>query len=43
MTDEERISKSDFVIYNDEKQMVIPQVLKIHEAIIKMSPGISMQ
>ncbi len=35
MKDEERIEKSDFVIYNDEKQLVIPQVLKIHSALIK--------
>lgn len=43
LTDEERISRSDFVIHNDEKQMVIPQVLKIHDALVKMSPGIMMQ
>ena len=35
MSDEEKVSKSDFVIYNDEKQLVIPQVLKIHEALLK--------
>lgn len=35
MSDEEKIAKSDFVIYNDEKQLVIPQVLKIHEALLK--------
>lgn len=42
ISDEERISRSDFVIYNDEKQMVIPQVLKVHEALIKSSPAILM-
>ena len=35
MSDEERIKKSDFVIYNDEKQLLIPQVLKIHNALVK--------
>ncbi len=35
ITDEELIKRSDFVIYNDEKQMVIPQVLKAHEGIFK--------
>lgn len=35
MSDEEKIAKSDFVIYNDEKQLVVPQVLKIHEALLK--------
>lgn len=30
MPEEEKISKSDFVIYNDEKQLVLPQVLEIH-------------
>lgn len=30
MSDEEKIKLSDFVIYNDEKQLVVPQVLKLH-------------
>lgn len=34
MNDEEKIKRSDFVIYNDEKQLLIPQVLKIHEELI---------
>jgi dephospho-CoA kinase len=29
-SDEEKISRSDFVITNDEQQLVIPQVLEIH-------------
>ena len=33
ITDEERISRSNFVIYNDEKQMLIPQVIRLHEAV----------
>lgn len=35
MNDEDRISRSDYTIVNDEQQMLIPQVLKIHEAILK--------
>lgn len=35
MNDEERIVLSDFVIHNDEKQLVIPQVLKIHSILVK--------
>jgi dephospho-CoA kinase len=35
MNDEERISRSDFVIYNDEKQLLIPQVLKIPSALLE--------
>ena len=35
MNDEELILRSDFVIYNDEKQLLIPQVLKIHGVLIK--------
>lgn len=35
MSDEEKINKSDFLIHNDEKQMLIPQVLKIHALLSK--------
>lgn len=37
LSDEELIKRSDFIIYNDEKQMLIPQVLSIHQAILKSS------
>lgn len=30
---EEKIKKADFVIYNDERELLIPQVLRIHESI----------
>ncbi len=33
-SDEEKIKRSDFVIYNDNKSLIIPQVLKIHEDIV---------
>lgn len=35
-SDEEKIKRSDFVIYNDEQQLVIPQVLAIHEQLLKL-------
>jgi dephospho-CoA kinase len=31
MSQEEKIKKSDFVIKNDESELVVPQVLKLHE------------
>lgn len=34
LNDEELIKRSDFVIYNDERQMLVPQVLKIHGEIM---------
>lgn len=34
LSDEEKISKSQFVIVNDEQSLLIPQVLKIHEELI---------
>ncbi|NQY67982.1 MAG: dephospho-CoA kinase [Flavobacteriales bacterium] len=33
--DEERISRSDFVINNDDSEMLLPQIVKIHEEIIR--------
>ena len=37
LSDEEKIKKADFVIYNDEQQLLIPQVLKIHKELINKS------
>jgi dephospho-CoA kinase len=33
---EEKIKKADFVIYNNEDKLVIPQVLEIYEALTKL-------
>ncbi len=33
MPDEEKIKKSDFVIQNDNEQLILPQILKIHKEI----------
>jgi dephospho-CoA kinase len=35
ITDEIRISMSDFVIYNNDKDMIIPAIIKIHNEIIE--------
>ena len=35
-SDEEKIKRSDYIIYNDEQQLVIPQVLAIHETILTL-------
>ncbi len=35
MSDEERNSRSDFIIVNDEKQLLLPQILKVHSQLIK--------
>jgi dephospho-CoA kinase len=31
LSDEEKITRSDFVIWNDDKTLVIPQILEIHK------------
>jgi dephospho-CoA kinase len=36
MSEEERIERSDFVIANDETQLVIPQVLAIHKQLTSL-------
>lgn len=36
MSDEEKIKRSDFVIYNDEDKMVIPQVLSINAQLLQV-------
>lgn len=37
MDEEEKLKKCDFVILNDEKQLVIPQVLDIHKKILAIA------
>ncbi len=37
MNEEEKLSLCDFVIANDEQQMVIPQVLKLHERFLHLA------
>ena len=35
MSDDERLSMADFVVYNDESQLLIPQVLRMHELALR--------
>jgi dephospho-CoA kinase len=35
MADEEKVKMADYVIYNDDRQMLIPQVLSLHDQFIK--------
>jgi dephospho-CoA kinase len=37
MPEEEKIKKADFVIQNDETELIVPQVLKLHERFIAMN------
>ena len=37
MDEEEKIRLCDFVITNDEKEMVIPQVLALHQKILQLA------
>lgn len=38
-TEEQRNSKADYIIYNDENRLVIPQVLKIHNELLQIAGG----
>jgi dephospho-CoA kinase len=37
MNEEKKLSLCDFIIINDEQQLVIPQVLELHEKLLKLS------
>ena len=37
MPDEEKVAKSDFVIKNVENKLLIPQVLELHEKLLKLA------
>ncbi len=39
MDEEEKLRLCDYVIVNDEKQMLIPQVLALHEKFLERQPG----
>ncbi|MEI9919025.1 MAG: dephospho-CoA kinase [Bacteroidota bacterium] len=38
MPDSEKVSRADFVIVNDESQLVIPQVIAIHQRLLSSLP-----
>ena len=35
ISEEEKIKRSDFVIYNDDRQLVLPQVLALHKKLLE--------
>ncbi len=37
MNEEEKMKRCDFIIYNDERQLLIPQVLAVHEKLLVMA------
>ena len=37
LPEEEKVKRADHVIYNDDSQLVIPQVLKLHEEFLKIA------
>jgi len=37
MKEEERIAKANFVIVNDESQLLIPQVVQLHNQLLQLS------
>lgn len=37
MDEEEKIKRCDFVVFNDEKQLLIPQVIRLHETLISLA------
>ncbi len=37
LTEEEKIKQSDYVIYNDNKTLILPQILEIHQKLISIS------
>lgn len=37
MNEEEKLKKADYVIYNDENRLVIPQVLDLHQQFLSMA------
>jgi dephospho-CoA kinase len=39
--DEEKMKRADEVIYNDETQLVVPQVLRLHDKFLSISKPIS--
>jgi dephospho-CoA kinase len=41
MTDEERIKRSDYIINNSEKDMIIPSVIEIHQSMLSYINSIS--
>ncbi len=39
MKEEEKLNRCDFILVNNEQVMLIPQVLNLHEKLLKLSPS----
>ena len=39
LSEEERQRRADYIIYNDDQQLVIPQVLALHEQLLALRKG----
>lgn len=39
MDEEEKMKKCDFILINDEKHLLVPQVVKLHQKILALSSG----
>lgn len=39
MDEAQKMQRCDFIIYNDEKQLIIPQVLELHAQLINLAVG----
>ena len=37
MNEDAKLGKCDFILYNDEQQLLIPQVLQLHEKLVSLS------
>jgi dephospho-CoA kinase len=40
MKEEEKIERCDFILVNNEQEMLIPQVLNLHEKLLKLSASV---
>ncbi|MBT8196593.1 MAG: dephospho-CoA kinase, partial [Bacteroidia bacterium] len=37
LSDEERKEKSDFILYNNEEELLVPQIIKLHQTLIQLA------
>jgi dephospho-CoA kinase len=39
MNEDEKMKLCDYVLYNDEKQLLIPQVIQLHQHLLALAPN----
>lgn len=37
LSDAERIEKSDYILYNNEEELLVPQIIKLHQILIQLA------